>query len=188
MGQSTTPKVQNWNVDVKFCPKLTPYLILFRPLLRTSFLQIRKRSFTKLFLSPRFFPSEWPLFMATCLNTLCCERPIRYSYCIYTYAYTAGKSGDLSSYLPWNVVFQGKLWNLQGFAPLCNYMEKADFYTLRLRPPMGCSGIVAWYFLQKSEKLRCVFLVITLLMLQNRGYGALNGLISHRVVHKTCIF
>ena len=39
-----------------------------------------------------------------------------------------------------------------------------------------------------EKKIKVRFLVINLLMLQNRGYSALNGLISHRVAHKTCIF
>ena len=37
----------------------------------------------------------------------------------------------------------------------------------------------------RKKKIKGCFLVINLLMPQNRGYSILNGLISHRVAHKT---
>ena len=74
-----------------------------------------------------------------------------------------------------------------------NYMEKADFLYCEFEAPNGFSIIM---FQDSSVKvspkirknIRCAcFLVISLLILQNRGYSAFNGPILYRVTHKTDI-
>ena len=72
-------------------------------------------------------------------------------------------------------------------------MEKADFLYFEVEAPNGINLIMfrdsnVTFSAKNQKKIKVRFLVINLLMLQNSGYSALNGLISHRVANKTCIF
>ena len=66
-------------------------------------------------------------------------------------------------------------------------MEKVDFLYFWGRGPKGINLIM--FRVTFSEKMRLkkigAFWIITVQMLQNRGYSVLNGPISHRVAHKT---
>ena len=77
--------------------------------------------------------------------------------------------------------------------PLYIHMEKAEFLYFEVEAPNGINLILfrnssLTFSAKIRKKIKVPFLVINLLMLQNRGYSALNGLISNLVAHYTCIF
>ena len=78
------------------------------------------------------------------------------------------------------------------WTPSYNHIGKAYFLYFEVEAPKGINLVMfrdsnVTFSAKIRKKIKVRFWVINLLMLQNTGYSASNGPISHRVAHKTWI-